>query len=57
MGAVAEARRRRVDLAPISTKATDGVVLARGAQVGVLVAGLLALLLRHLHLDVVLARV
>ena len=40
----AEARRVNVHLAPRRAKARDGVVLARGAQVGVLVAGLLALL-------------
>ena len=40
----AEARRGRVHLAPKSAKATDGVVLARGAQFGGRGAVFLALL-------------
>ena len=40
----AEARRRNVHLAPKRAKARDGVVLARGAQVGLRIALLLALL-------------
>ena len=41
----AEARRVLVHLAPRRAKARDGVVLARGAQVGRRIAVLLALLL------------
>ena len=49
MGAGAEARiRALVEIAPKSAKATDGVVLARGAQVGGRGAVLLALLPRLL---------
>ena len=47
----AEARRANVDLAPKRAKARDGVVLARGAQVGQRIAVLLALLLLLLALS------
>ena len=40
----AEARRVNVHLAPRRAEARDGVVLARGAQVGLRIAVLLALL-------------
>ena len=40
----AEARRANVYLAPKRAKARDGVVLARGAQVGLRIAVLLAIL-------------
>ena len=46
----AEARHVNVHLAPKRAKATDGVVLARGARVEVRRAGILALLLLLLAL-------